>query len=162
MPYVFTNLIRFVGDSRHKVERQDPRVFIGFLTSLAAEAGDNIFDVDFITLKFANLTFNSYGGAPHNLYRKLNELGYSFYWSATDVDYIDLGCYVECGNYIDGLYDDMTPSIPDELIFNILSNYDSVESYLSKDMKEDYVKEVLYRDWLYGKETAGFLKSFLI
>jgi hypothetical protein len=50
----------------------------------------------------------------------------------------------------------MTPSIPDDLIFNILSNYDSVESYLSKDMKEDYVKEVLYRDWLYGKETAGF------
>ena len=162
MPYVFTNLIRFVGDSRNKVERQDPRVFIGFLNSLAAEAGDNIFDVDFVTLKFANLTFNSYGGAPHKLYRKLNELSYSFYWSATNVDYIDVGCYVECGSYIDGLCGDMTPSIPDALIFNILSNYDSVESYLSKDMKEDHVKEVLYRDWLYGKETAGFLKSFLI
>lgn len=162
MPHVVTNLIRFVGDSRKKVERQDPRAFIGFLIALASTEGDNIFDVDFVTLKFANLTFNSYGDAPHNLYRKLNELGYSFYWSAADVDYIDLGCYVECGSYIDGLCDDMTPSIPDDLIFNILSNYDSVESYLSKDMKEDYVKEVLYRDWLYGKETAGFLKSFLI
>lgn len=162
MPHVFTNLIRFVGDSRAKVERQDPRVFRGFLTHLALEEGDNIFDVEFITLKSANLTFNSYVGAQHNLYRKLNELGYSFYWSATNVDYIDVGCYVECGSCIDGLCDDMTPSIPDELIFNILSNYDSVESYLSKDMKEDHVKEVLYRNWLHGAETAGFLKSFLI
>ena len=59
MPHVITNLIRFVGDSRAKVERQDPRVFRGFLTSLAAEVGDNIFDVDFVTLKFAFAIYES-------------------------------------------------------------------------------------------------------